>query len=163
MKILIPVEDEKFADLQTEFLLNHKWNEPISVCIFNVIHEMHPVAEDSVKAARHYAENIVRRIVHKIERACPEVGIQQDIDQGHASEVILRKAAEWDADLIILGSHGRSGLAHAVLGSVAYEVLAASPCATLIVGMPRNEHIEDEEAQKTSFSKLRSVAQANQS
>ena len=163
MKILIPVEDEKFADLQTEFLLNHKWNEPLSVCVFNVIHEMHPVANDSLKAARHYADSIVRRIVHKIERNCPDAGIRMDIEEGHASEAILRKAAEWNADLIILGSHGRTGLAHAALGSVAYEVLAASPCATLIVGMARNEHIEDEETQKTSFSKLRSIAKANQS
>lgn len=163
MKILIPVEDEKFADLQTAFLLDHKWHGQISVCILNVVHEIHPVAADSLKAARHYAEQIVRRIVHKIENECPEAGIQTDIEEGHAAEVILRKAAEWDADLIILGSHGRTGLAHAVLGSVAYEVLATSPCATLIVGMPRSQHIEDEDAPKTSFKKTRSVARVNQS
>ncbi len=163
MKILIPVDDEKFADLQTDFFLRHQWTEPVSVCVLNVMHEMHPAEANSLREARHYAESLVKKVVRKIEDSCPTAGIQIDIQEGHASETILRKAAEWNADIVVLGSHGRSGLAHAVLGSVAYEVLAASPCSTLIVGLPRNQHIEDEEQKKASFSKLRSTAQVNQS
>ncbi|MDZ4835154.1 MAG: universal stress protein [Candidatus Melainabacteria bacterium] len=159
MKILMPVEDEKFADLQTDFFLRHEWSEPVSVCVFNVIHEIHPVAVDSLKAARHYADALVKRVVHKIESQCPYAGIQIEIAEGHASEAILRKAAEWDAGLIVLGSHGRTGVAHAALGSVAYEVLAASPCAIIILGLARNKHLEDEMVHKPSFSKLRSVSQ----
>jgi nucleotide-binding universal stress UspA family protein len=155
MKILIPVEEEKFADLQIDFLLHHDWVEPVSICLLYVMHDMHPVEAESLVVARRYGEDLLKKVVHKIEKLRPQIGIQMIIVEGHSSEAILRTAAEWDAELIILGSHGRTGLPHAVLGSVAYDVLAASPCATLIVGMPRNQHIEDEETPKVSFTHTR--------
>ncbi|WP_171493520.1 universal stress protein, partial [Acinetobacter ursingii] len=46
---------------------------------------------------------------------------------------ILNIADEVNADLIIMGSHGRSGLKKLVLGSVAQKVLAESPVPVLIV------------------------------
>jgi nucleotide-binding universal stress UspA family protein len=40
-------------------------------------------------------------------------------------------AREVDADLIVLKTHGRKGLSHLILGSVAEEVLRTAPCAVL--------------------------------
>jgi len=48
------------------------------------------------------------------------------------SEIVAR-AAETKADLIVMGTHGRSGLAHALLGSVAERVVQHAPCPVLIV------------------------------
>jgi nucleotide-binding universal stress UspA family protein len=48
------------------------------------------------------------------------------------------KAAEREAvDLIVMGSHGRTGLAHVLLGSVAERVLRHAPCPVLIARRPR--------------------------
>jgi nucleotide-binding universal stress UspA family protein len=52
---------------------------------------------------------------------------------GDARSVILREAVRQRADLLVLGTHGRSGLAHALLGSVAEWVIAAAPCDVLVV------------------------------
>ncbi len=46
---------------------------------------------------------------------------------------IVAYARECDADLIVMGTHGRSGLAHALLGSVAEKVLRKAPCPVLTV------------------------------
>lgn len=46
--------------------------------------------------------------------------------QGRAEEAILNVAAEGDFDLIIMGTHGRTGLSHLVRGSVAEAVLRSS-------------------------------------
>lgn len=50
---------------------------------------------------------------------------------------IVRRARETAADLIVMGTHGRSGLAHALMGSVAEKVVQHGPCPILIV--PRLE------------------------
>ena len=59
--------------------------------------------------------------------------------EGDARQVILDVAAERDADLVALGTHGRSGVAHVLLGSVAEAVIRAAGCDVLVaraVGLP---------------------------
>ena len=45
------------------------------------------------------------------------------LKRGEPSEVILKTANEWQADLIVMGTHGRSGLYHLLMGSVAEKVI----------------------------------------
>ncbi len=47
---------------------------------------------------------------------------------------ICRIAEEERADLIVMGSHGRTGLSHVLLGSVAERVVRHAPCPVLVVG-----------------------------
>lgn len=48
------------------------------------------------------------------------------------------KAAEQNrADLLVMGSHGRTGLAHVLLGSVAERVVRHAPCPVLVARLPR--------------------------
>ncbi len=53
--------------------------------------------------------------------------------RGPAHEAIRRAARDHDADLIVVGTHGRTGLSRALMGSVAARVLGAAPCAVLSV------------------------------
>ncbi len=50
-----------------------------------------------------------------------------------ASHGILQQAEEWHADLIVIGTHGRGGLYHFLMGSVAEHVARKSACPVLIV------------------------------
>lgn len=52
---------------------------------------------------------------------------------GPAADAILREAKKWRADLIVMGTHGRRGLRHVVLGSEAERVLRLSPVPVLLV------------------------------
>jgi nucleotide-binding universal stress UspA family protein len=47
------------------------------------------------------------------------------------ARAINEVAAEIDADLIVLKTHGRHGITHLILGSVAEEVVRSAPCAVL--------------------------------
>jgi universal stress protein A len=56
--------------------------------------------------------------------------------EGDAAAEILQEAVEAGADLIVMGSHGRTGLGHLLLGSVAEAVLRRAPCPVLTVKNP---------------------------
>ena len=53
--------------------------------------------------------------------------------QGNPREMIIETARDWDADLIIIGTHGRTGLMHLVMGSVAESVIRHSNIPVLVV------------------------------
>ena len=55
------------------------------------------------------------------------------IHVGQAPEVIAKLAGELGCDLVVMGSHGRSGIAGLVMGSVATRVLHLAPCPVLLV------------------------------
>ena len=61
------------------------------------------------------------------------------VREGPPVDAILACAAEIDADLIVLGSHGRDGLGHLLFGSTAERVLHKAPCPTLIVPLHAEE------------------------
>jgi nucleotide-binding universal stress UspA family protein len=67
-----------------------------------------------------------------------------EIAVGRPADTIVRLARERNADLIIMATHGRTGLGHAVLGSVAEKVVRLAPCPVLTIkyGCPGNsDHI----------------------
>ncbi|MEO5672966.1 MAG: universal stress protein [Ramlibacter sp.] len=73
----------------------------------------------------------------KVTALCGKGGNPVDLqlrraEDVHASEGILQGAKEADADLIVVGSHGRTGLGRLMLGSVAARVVAQSPIPVLV-------------------------------
>lgn len=67
------------------------------------------------------------------------VAVETRVTSGEAIWEICRVAEKEGADLIIMGSHGRTGLSHVVLGSVAERVVRHAPCPVLVVRLPRLE------------------------
>ncbi|HEY7244818.1 MAG TPA: universal stress protein [Xanthobacteraceae bacterium] len=60
------------------------------------------------------------------------------VQAGTPTETITRAAADWRADLIVIGSHGRTGVRRALLGSVAEGVMRNAPCPVLVVRAPQS-------------------------
>jgi nucleotide-binding universal stress UspA family protein len=57
----------------------------------------------------------------------------QFLKEGRPADQIVEAAKEWGADIIVIGSHGRSGVPRLVLGSVAEKVIHAATCPVLVV------------------------------
>jgi nucleotide-binding universal stress UspA family protein len=63
----------------------------------------------------------------------PEVSVRQDVGFGVPYEKIIEKAKEEKADLIVMSTHGWSGLFHALIGSVTERVVRRAHCPVLSV------------------------------
>jgi nucleotide-binding universal stress UspA family protein len=63
----------------------------------------------------------------------PKYLIESRLGRGDAADEIIRTAAELDCSLIVMGSHGRTGLSRLLMGSVAESVLPRAECPVLIV------------------------------
>ncbi len=60
-------------------------------------------------------------------------GIRGTMREGKPVEEILKAAQETSADLIVIGTHGRTGLPHVLLGSVAERVVRSAACPVLTI------------------------------
>lgn len=64
------------------------------------------------------------------------LNVERLLETGDPVEGILRVANQLPADLVVLGSHGRTGLARLLLGSVAEQVVRKASCPVLVVKRP---------------------------
>ena len=67
------------------------------------------------------------------ERQSLPASVHEFLEAGDAAAEIVKASKEWPADVIVIGSHGRSGVSRVMMGSVAEAVLRQAPCPVLIV------------------------------
>lgn len=78
----------------------------------------------------------IERRLSEIRSANPAVRITPMLLDGDETTEILAFAEKAHADLIVMGTHGRSGLSRLLMGSVAEEVLRRAPCPVMIIKNP---------------------------
>jgi nucleotide-binding universal stress UspA family protein len=89
------------------------------------------VYEEMEAAARAEAQKQLRRLVEQAKRS--GVRVRPLLLEGVAHERIVQAARSRKADLVVIGTHGRTGFARFFLGSVASRVLAIASCPVLTV------------------------------
>ena len=92
----------------------------------------------------HVTVNIEEQAANELaalqERTCAEhAKTRTGLVTGTPFLEIINVAREKDVDLIVMGTHGRSGLAHMLIGSVAEKVVRKAPCPVLTVKHPEHE------------------------
>ncbi|WPB78717.1 universal stress protein [Archangium violaceum] len=116
--------------------LVHAYDPPIQGFVYPSL-----TPEQSREHRRHYRQQAIHRIAKllstaRLSGAVPgldEVRWRSDVRYGSPRSVIPQAVARRRADLLVLGTHGRSGVAHALLGTVAGDVLREVPCDVLVV------------------------------
>ena len=114
---------------RAQLLLVHVLAPPIPIAGEGYISPK--VYDDLEASARKYGQTHLSALQAKARKAGVK-GVTLLLD-GVAHEQIARTAKSKKADLIVIGTHGRTGLAKFFLGSVASRVVAAAPCPVLTV------------------------------
>lgn len=96
------------------------------------VHAESSVLESYVDALAGKAELVLEDFAAMAEGE--DMQVETVVEQGlDVAAALVAQAREHDAELIVMGSHGRTGLRRLLMGSVAENVLAQSPCPVLIV------------------------------
>ena len=145
MKVLLAIDDSKFS--QEALRVVSRQLRPADSEI-RVLHVLQPLALSPVpQMDARYAPELesqggeARALVERAAATLHEAGFQVGtlIEKGDVRLKIIDSAADWKADLIVLGSHGRTGLPRLLLGSVAEFVARNAPCSVQIVRMPKQK------------------------
>ena len=96
----------------------------------------------ALRRKSHHRSRKSRAVVEEIAKELRVAGFKAEgvVKKGKVRETILENATEWEADLIVLGSHGRKGVKRFLLGSVAESVARHAPCSVEIVRLLQPEH-----------------------
>jgi nucleotide-binding universal stress UspA family protein len=133
-KILVPTDGSKTAQKAVRYAVDLAKQLNASVIGLSVIDNRSFIAQtvSAVDTPTHVIEPIedylreaAKAYAGEIKKLCDESGVQSKtvIRTGHPVEHIVKEAQKSKVDLIVMGSHGRSALAAAVLGSVTYGVI----------------------------------------
>ncbi|MFE3871131.1 universal stress protein [Flavobacterium sp. ZS1P70] len=68
-----------------------------------------------------------------IETLFKDYKVSTFVEEGIPYEVILNVAKEWRADIIVMGTHGRTGISHLIMGSVAEKIVRHSEIPVFII------------------------------
>lgn len=102
------------------------------------VSELDAVLSDSMIASlREGAQARLEKLAKTKHELAPIVKV--NVVSGEPRDAILEASKRCEADLIVIGSHGRRGLSRLVLGSVAEAVVRRAECPVLVVrGLPPN-------------------------
>ncbi|HKS96589.1 MAG TPA: universal stress protein [Terriglobia bacterium] len=142
MKILVAVDDSKFSQAAVEALTAQIPPANAEVRVVHVVEPMTPASPPQMAAG--YAPELAelvkqgRTLVEQSAEKLRGAGfkVTATVEKGDIREKILELAANWGANLIVLGSHGRRGVRRFLLGSVAESIARHANCSVQIVRVP---------------------------
>ncbi len=139
-RILVPID---FSDYSTEALqhareLASRFNSELHLLTITeawppataVTGETYPLYRDYVLEANAKATGQLNELATAIAGSTP---IRHAARSGHVEHEILKYIEEEQIDLVVLGTHGRTGLSHWLLGSVAEKVVRHATCPVMVV------------------------------
>lgn len=155
-KILIAVDDSKYAENAAGFGFDMARIHNAEVGLVSIVEPIIyqpsrvtdsitgiPVIEgpnvdetDMLKVQSESAENIVQQTIKKF---AGNISVTRFTEFGATADSILKCSKEFNADLIVVGTHNRKGLDRLFMGSVAEHVVRHSHIPVLVVPMRGNE------------------------
>lgn len=112
----------------------HVYQEPSHVAEFEISSNL---KMDWIRVAHLMGTEMEKKLNALCEKVARELGAcQAKLFRGRPHSEIIRYARENKIDLIVMSSHGLSGLEHALFGSTTERVLRESPCHVLVIRRP---------------------------
>jgi len=146
MKILIGVDDSKHSRAALEYVKKMTWPKGTQVLVVSAVRDVMPAYTEVYAASPAYSDRAMedlfkfhQEIASDAEKALQGAGLQTEakVLQGDPRSVIVDLARAEAADLIVVGSHGRTGMAKLLLGSVATHVVSHAPCSVMVVKLEK--------------------------
>jgi len=142
MKIVIGVDDSKNSQRAIQYVKQMKWPDGTNVIVVSAVRELVPVYSEVYAAASLYSEQLMEDLLKAHQEiaaaAAKELAgagfvTESQVHLGDPRAVVVDVARSEHADLVVVGSHGHTGIAKVLLGSVASHIVSHAPCSVLVV------------------------------
>jgi universal stress protein A len=140
--ILAPTDLSELSEEGVRFALEIAKSQGAEVIVYHVVEHRGPMGYPAVfhdKCTTHQElidqhKKLLAAFIHeKFADFALGVKIIQDVEVGVPYRKILDRASDEDTDLIVISTHGRTGLLHGLIGSVAEMVVRLASCPVLSV------------------------------
>lgn len=141
MKILLAVDGSPHSQDAVDEIARRPWPPDSTIRVLSVIQPYTPPATEFVLAGatledmRWQQTSEAERLTARAADAVKAVSVATEtvVREGDPRSAIVDEAREWGADLIVVGSHGRTGLERWLMGSVAQAIVGHAPCSVEVV------------------------------
>ncbi|MEE9487642.1 MAG: universal stress protein [Candidatus Brocadiales bacterium] len=142
-RILCPVDYSVSSSEAMKYAAHIAGEEGAKVYLIHVIdvrsygHES-PLDLEMPKPSQENVDRMKKELVEDLfqEKGGKGVEVEAMVVMGKPVEEILKAAKEQKIDMIVMGTHGRTGIPHVIVGSVAENVIRKAPCPVLTVRQP---------------------------
>jgi nucleotide-binding universal stress UspA family protein len=144
MRTLLAVDDSEYSEAATQAVMRQMLPEGAEVCVFHVVAPLILIPYgymgkvETLEAAQQEKLKEGKELVERTAQQLRSAGFQAHAvtEEGEPKSAILDKAAQWAADVIFMGSHGRKGMDRFLIGSTSEAVLRHAHCSVEIVRIP---------------------------
>jgi nucleotide-binding universal stress UspA family protein len=136
MRVLVPVDFSESSESSIRQIERRPWPDGTEVSVLHVVDtvmlssgwvDIAPYVDAQTESAKRLVEEIAGRLRSK------RLQVSGNVLAGYPASLIPSRAEEWEADFVVLGSHGLGGFRRFLLGSVAKSVLHRTHCSVEIV------------------------------
>jgi len=158
-RILVPVDFSDCSKKALQYAVPFARQFEATLVLLHVVQPYLPVPEmgtvDVALMETQMRAGGIKGLAAMKESLAGEVPVETELRVGNPQIEITRAVRDLGADLIILSTHGRSGLAHIFMGSVAERVVRHSPCPVLVVREREHEFVEPRAASAAAANSSR--------
>ena len=142
MKILLAIDFSKYSAEAIKEVAARPWPPKSKLLVLSVIEPITPPAAelwyDAGASLERMEQEMTKRAKDLTTKAAEnlrgnEFTIETAVREGDPRWVIVDEAGKWSADLIVMGSHGYTGIKRLLLGSVALSVVSHATCSVEVV------------------------------
>jgi glycine betaine transporter len=135
--IMVPVDFTEYSNRAVDYAVRIAHPFKAKIRLLHVIEQFTYSVTDTIQVVDHYAalKAIADPLMESLKGKLRRKGLAVDtlVVRGTPYLKILEQARKDRSDLIIMGTHGRTGVQHLVLGSVAERVVRLAPCPVMTV------------------------------
>ena len=141
-RFLVPVDFSEYAHRALEYAISLAGKLEAHLTLLHVIQSLPMGGVDmGVTLPYTYIHDLEAEITSALQADLEQItaaGLEGEFAVAHGVpfQEIIETARLQQADLIVMGTHGRTGLQHVLLGSVAEKVVRLAPCPVLVVRQP---------------------------
>ena len=140
MRILLAIDDSKYSQAAADLVVRQMRPEGVELCVFHAVAPLVVIPYDymgqveTLEAAQQERLKEGKKLAERTAQQLRSAGFRAHAatEEGEPKTVILDKIAQWEPDIVFMGSQGRKGIDRFLIGSTSQAVLRHAHCSVEI-------------------------------